>query len=158
MESDAIRVEVMHPYSGGFVFDSGPDVVSDEHGRLAWAERILDDETFSWERALLADAPDPPANPQAVVALRTQAELFAWSSIEARAVSGLLTDAGALTQEEYARIGQRIGEDAPGSPGPHPSPRRWSWRTPTEPCGPRDARRLLDPSDHRSAAHTDSPA
>ena len=32
-----------------------------------------------------------PANPQAVVGLRIQAELFAWSNIEARAVSGLLT-------------------------------------------------------------------
>lgn len=153
-DSDAIRVELTHPYSRGFIFDSRPHLASDEHSRLAWAARIIEDETFSWERALLADAPDPPANPQAVVGLRVQAESFAWSNIEARAVSGLLTDAGALTHEEYAWIRQRIGEDAPGSPGPHPTPGRWRWRTPTEPFGPRDARRLLDPPEHKGAAHT----
>ena len=99
-----------------------------------------------------------PANPQAVVGLRIQAELFAWSNIEARAVSGLLTDARALTHQEYVWVRQRLGEDAPDSPGPHPTPGRWHWRTPTEPVGPRDARRLLDPYEHTSVPHTDHPA
>ena len=79
-------------------------------------ERILADELFSWERALLADAPDPPHNPKAMVDLRVHAELFAWSNVEARSVSGLLADAGALTHDEHVWATRTVGEDAPDRP------------------------------------------
>ena len=157
-ESDAVVVELMHPYSRGLVFHSSPGLAGEEDGRLAWVERILADELFSWERALLADAPDPPHNPKAMVDLRVHAELFAWSNVEARSVSGLLADAGALTHDEHVWATRTVGEDAPDRPGANPAPSRWHWRAPTEPFGPRDARRPVDASEHGPETDTDDHA
>lgn len=140
-----MELGLAHPYSAGNIIVSGPGLADAPHAdQLRWVENVLTFEDVRREIELLADAPDPPQNPRTVLGLRLHAELFAWSAIEVRCLAGMFEGAGALSHEEWQWVQRKIGEDAIDRPGPNEMAMRWRWRTPTEPFGPRDARRLIE--------------
>lgn len=101
-----------HPASHGLVLEWSDLEVTTERA----ARRFLQSEEFA-----LADSAPELVNAEAVMAVRSFADAFGWSTVEVRSVAALLRSIGAITDDEFAWLDESVAVAPNALTGPRPT-------------------------------------